>query len=108
MSAETPVASCVRCAEQLCEPAFFRRVAAMSGYAAREENCDPHKKYTPEDYAKARVELSTGEKLADIAAELGIPAGTLFRWRKKLEEAGAICPTPRRQRNALGKFEVSA
>ena len=86
--------SAVRCWEQLCEPAFFKRVASMAGYSCgANPSVSLTYRYHGQD-EKRRVEslLRRGLSTSQTAQQTGIPIGTVSKWRQALVQGGKLQP----------------
>jgi hypothetical protein len=90
----SPINSAVRCWEQLCEPSFFRRVAAMSGYSSGTPRSQfgTYKRHDDGERRHVADLLAEGHSSLSAARQTGIPLGTVSKWRQTLVQAGKLQP----------------
>ena len=90
----SPITSAVRCLEQLCEPAFFRRVAAMSGYScgANPSRDLGYRRHDASERRQVASLLRRGASTSDAAREAGIAVGTVSKWRQEFVAQGKLQP----------------
>ena len=90
----SPITSAVRCLEQLCEPSFFRRVAAMSGYSTGSPRTvfGTYQRHGKQDIRRVECLLRRGLRSADVAEKTGIKLGTICKWRQRLVAEGKLQP----------------
>lgn len=92
VGAVSTVHSCVQCAEQLTEPSFFRKVAAMAGLncGGNRRTDQTYERHTPKEKRHVRALLRKGTTCVECARLSGIKLGTVSKWRQTFIKEGTL------------------
>ena len=90
----SPITSAVRCLEQLCDPIYFRRVAAMAGYSSGANSSGnlTYRYHKKNEKRRVASLLRRGLSTSQAAQQTGIPVGTVGKWRQEFVAQGKLQP----------------